>query len=30
VHFPLKPVDLMLRLDRRFAAGTLRDMATGG
>ena len=27
VHFPLKPVDLMLRLDKRFAAGTLRDMA---
>ncbi|MGH7449193.1 MAG: protoporphyrinogen/coproporphyrinogen oxidase, partial [Longimicrobiales bacterium] len=26
VHFPLKPVDLMLRLDKRFAAGTLRDM----
>jgi protoporphyrinogen oxidase len=28
VHFPLKPVDLLLRLDRRFAAGTLRDMVT--
>jgi protoporphyrinogen oxidase len=26
LHFPLKPVDLMLRLDRRFAAGSLRDM----
>jgi protoporphyrinogen oxidase len=26
VHFPLKPVDLMLRLDKGFAAGTLRDM----
>jgi len=27
VHFPLKPVDLLLRLDRGFALGTLRDMA---
>jgi protoporphyrinogen oxidase len=27
IHFPLKPVDLLLRLDRAFAAGTLRDMA---
>lgn len=27
IHFPLKPVDLLLRLDPRFAAGTLRDMA---
>ena len=27
IHFPLKPVDLMLRLDPRFTAGTLRDMA---
>lgn len=27
VHFPLKPVDLMLHLDRRFALLTLRDMA---
>jgi protoporphyrinogen oxidase len=27
VHFPLKPVDLLLRLDRAFAFGTLRDMA---
>jgi protoporphyrinogen oxidase len=26
VHFPLKPVDLLLRLDRRFAAGSTRDM----
>jgi protoporphyrinogen oxidase len=26
LHFPLKPVDLMLRLDKGFAAGTLRDM----
>ena len=26
IHFPLKPVDLLLRLDRRFAIGTLRDM----
>lgn len=26
LHFPLKPVDLMLRLDKRFAAGTMRDM----
>ena len=27
IHFPLKPVDLLLRLDKRFAAGTLKDMA---
>ena len=27
VHFPLKPVDLMLRLDPRFALGSLTDMA---
>lgn len=27
VHFPLKPVDLLLRLDKGFAAGTLKDMA---
>jgi protoporphyrinogen oxidase len=27
VHFPLKPVDLLLRLDRQFAAGSLGDMA---
>ena len=26
LHFPLKPVDLMLRLDRGFALGTVRDM----
>lgn len=26
LHFPLKPVDLLLRLDRRFAIGTLTDM----
>jgi protoporphyrinogen oxidase len=26
LHFPLKPLDLMLRLDRRFAFGTMRDM----
>jgi protoporphyrinogen oxidase len=28
IHFPLKPLDLLLRLDPRFAAGTLRDLAT--
>ena len=27
IHFPLKPVDLLLRLDKGFAIGTLRDMA---
>jgi protoporphyrinogen oxidase len=27
IHFPLKAVDLLLRADRRFALGTLRDMA---
>ncbi|HUR29590.1 MAG TPA: FAD-dependent oxidoreductase [Planctomycetota bacterium] len=27
IHFPLKPVDLLLRLDKSFALGTLRDMA---
>ncbi|MEJ7812187.1 MAG: FAD-dependent oxidoreductase [Gemmatimonadaceae bacterium] len=27
IHFPLKPVDLLLRLDRGFALGTLGDMA---
>jgi len=27
IHFPLRPLDLLLRLDRAFAAGTLRDMA---
>ncbi len=26
LHFPLKPVDLMLRLDRGFALGAMRDM----
>ena len=26
IHFPLKPVDLMLRLDPGFALGSLRDM----
>lgn len=26
VHFPLKPADLLLKLDKGFAAGTLRDM----
>ncbi|MEP7327225.1 MAG: FAD-dependent oxidoreductase, partial [Gemmatimonadota bacterium] len=26
VHFPLKPVDLLLRLDKGFALGTMRDM----
>lgn len=26
IHFPLKPVDLLLRLDKSFAIGTLRDM----
>lgn len=30
VHFPLKPVDLMLRLDKLFAAGTMRDMIARG
>jgi protoporphyrinogen oxidase len=27
VHFPLKPLDLALRLDKRFLLGTLRDLA---
>jgi protoporphyrinogen oxidase len=27
IHFPLKPIDLMLRLRPSFAAGALRDMA---
>jgi len=27
IHFPLKPVDLLLRLDPAFATGVLRDMA---
>jgi len=26
IHFPLKPADLLLRLDRGFALGTFRDM----
>ncbi|MEX2048826.1 MAG: FAD-dependent oxidoreductase [Gemmatimonadota bacterium] len=26
IHFPLKPVDLMLRADKGFVAGTLSDM----
>ncbi len=26
IHFPLKPADLFLRLDRGFAVGTIRDM----
>jgi protoporphyrinogen oxidase len=26
IHFPLKPADLAMRLDRGFAAGALRDM----
>ncbi len=30
VHFPLKPVDLLLRLDPGFALGTLRDMIAKG
>lgn len=29
IHFPLAPLDLLLRLDRRFAISTLRDMAVG-
>lgn len=29
LHFPLKPLDLMLRLDRGFALGTMRDMTVG-
>jgi len=27
IHFPLKPHDLLLRLDKSFAIGSLRDMA---
>lgn len=27
LHFPLKPVDLLLRLDKAFAAGVMRDIA---
>jgi len=26
IHFPLEPLDLLLRLDKSFAAGTVRDM----
>lgn len=26
IHFPLKPVDLFLRLDKSFAIGSMRDM----
>ena len=29
IHFPLKPVDLFFRLDKRFAAGSLKDMLGG-
>ena len=29
LHFPLKPLDLFLHLDRRFAAGAARDMVRG-
>jgi protoporphyrinogen oxidase len=29
IHFPLAPLDLLLRLDRSFAVRTLRDMAVG-
>lgn len=28
IHFPLKPVDLFLRLDKGFAVGSTRDMLT--
>lgn len=28
IHFPLKPQDLLLRLDPGFALGTMRDMVT--
>lgn len=27
IHFPLKPVDLMLRMDKGFALGSMRDAA---
>jgi protoporphyrinogen oxidase len=30
IHFPLKPIDLMLRLDPGFALGTARDMLFPG
>lgn len=29
IHFPLKPVDLLLRLDRAFALGAARDAVLG-
>ena len=29
IRFPFKPVDLLTSLDKRFAAGILRDMAAG-
>ena len=29
IHFPLKPLDLVLRLDPRFALGSLKDMSLG-
>lgn len=29
IHFPLAPLDLLLRLDRKFAISTIRDMAVG-
>ncbi|MBK9550160.1 MAG: NAD(P)-binding protein [Gemmatimonadetes bacterium] len=28
IHFPLKPIDLLVRLDPGFALGTLRDMVS--
>lgn len=28
IHFPLKPLDLVLRADKAFAAGAVRDMVT--
>jgi len=30
IHFPPRPVDLLLRLDRGFAFGALKDMILGG
>ena len=30
IHFPPKPIDLMLKLDRSFAFGAIRDMLVGG
>jgi protoporphyrinogen oxidase len=29
IHFPLAPLDLLLRLDRKFAISTFRDMTVG-